>query len=137
MQVRDLEKIYTGITFELKAEEMILKDKERIKKINESPFVFKKISIGIISGGADAANISDSFSFFSPSVYPFFSGLSPNREKGLGCVFRARKKNDNEADISAASAPPDMIPIEIFLKSSGPTFIFFILSLSFKIISIK
>ena len=46
---------------------MISKDKQRIKKINERPFDFKKITIGIISGGADAADISDSFSFFSPS----------------------------------------------------------------------
>ena len=87
MQARDLDKIYTGNTFELKAEEIILKDKQRIKKINENPFDFKKISIGIISGGDDAANISNSFSFFSPSVYPLFYGNDLNNEKGLGMQF--------------------------------------------------
>ena len=72
MEARDLGKIYTGNTFLLQPGETILKDKQYIKEVNEIPFDFKKISIGIISGGADAANISDSFSFFSPSVYPFF-----------------------------------------------------------------
>ncbi len=87
MQARDLDKIYPGNKFELKAEEIILKDKQRIKKINESLFDFKKISIGIISGGGDGANISNSFRFFSPSVYPFFYGSDLNNEKGLGMQF--------------------------------------------------
>ena len=87
MQARDLEKIYTGNTFELKAEEIILEDIQWVKKINENPFDFKKISIGIISGGDDAANISNSFSFFSPSVYPLSYGNDLNNENGLGMQF--------------------------------------------------
>ena len=40
MQGRDLGKIYTGNTLELKPGEIILEDKQSIKKINETPFDF-------------------------------------------------------------------------------------------------
>ena len=84
MQARDLDRIYTGNTFGVRAEEMILKDKLRIKKINVGPLDFKKISIGIISGGADAADISASLSFFfrARNTHPNpFSLFGDNPEK--------------------------------------------------------
>ncbi|MGL5246474.1 MAG: hypothetical protein ACRC8C_02825 [Mycoplasmoidaceae bacterium] len=94
MQAKDLDKIYQKNIYQSKAEEIIKQDKERIKKINQSPFDFKSISIGIIAGGNDAANISDSFHFYSPTVYPFFYGTSVDNEKGLGMNF-PRPKDEN------------------------------------------
>ncbi|MGL5591170.1 MAG: hypothetical protein ACRDCF_00305 [Mycoplasmoidaceae bacterium] len=87
MLAKDLDKIYSGNNFRSRAEKIIEQDKERIKGINQSGFDFKSINIGIISGGDDGATISDSFSFYSPNIYPFFYGIGENNEKGLGMNF--------------------------------------------------
>ncbi|MGL4617035.1 MAG: hypothetical protein ACRCUM_02255 [Mycoplasmoidaceae bacterium] len=87
MQARDFDKIYQRNDFQKKASEIIEQDKERIKRINQSKFDFKSISIGIVAGGNDGANISDSFRFYSPTVYPFFYGTGKDNEKGLGMNF--------------------------------------------------
>ncbi|MGL5591172.1 MAG: hypothetical protein ACRDCF_00315 [Mycoplasmoidaceae bacterium] len=87
MQAKDFDKIYQRNEFQKKAEEIIEQDKKRIKAINQSPFNFKSISIGIIAGGSDGANIADSFRFYSPTVYPFFYATGEDNEKGLGMNF--------------------------------------------------